>query len=54
MCYHKECEDLAQKVVEGNPKVVIVSLLTLNHLSSGLCNHDNIVSGVQLDWRETA
>jgi len=54
MHHHKEYEDLAQEVVEGNPKVVIVSLLTLNHLSSELCNYDNIVSGVQLDWRRTS
>ena len=38
-------------MVKGNLKVVIVSLLTLNYLSSGLCNYNNIVFGVQLDWR---
>jgi len=33
MCHHKECEDLVWEVIKDNPKVVIVSLLFLNHLS---------------------
>jgi len=33
MCHYKEYEDLAREVVEDNPKVVIVSLLSINYLS---------------------
>jgi len=41
--------DLAQEEVEGTSKVVIVSFLYFIPWVSGLCNHFNIVSGVQLD-----
>ena len=41
--------DLAREEVEGTSKVVIVSFLYFISWVSGLCNHFNIVSGVQLD-----
>jgi len=41
--------DLAQEEVKGTSKVVIVSFLYFIPSVSGLCNHFNIVSGVQLD-----
>jgi len=43
--------DLAWEEAEGISKVVIVSFLYLIHWVSGLCNHFNIVSSVQLDER---
>jgi len=33
MHYYKEYENLAWEMVKGNPKVVIVFLLSFNHLS---------------------
>ena len=44
--------DLAWEEVEGISKVVIVSFLYSIPWVSELCNHFNIVSGVQLDRRE--
>ena len=41
--------DLAWEEVEETSKVVIVSFLYFIPWVSGLCNHFNIVSGVQLD-----
>jgi len=41
--------DLAWEEVEGTSKVVIVSFLYFIPWVSGLCNHFNIVSGVQLN-----
>jgi len=41
--------DLAREEVEGTSKVVIVSFLYFIPWVSGLCNHFNIVSGVQLN-----
>jgi len=55
MHYHKDTSslgigtDLAQEEVEGTSKVVIVSFLYFIPWVSGLCNHFNIVSSVQLD-----
>ena len=44
--------DLAWEEVEGISKVVIVSFLYFIPWVSELCNHFNIVSGVQLNRRE--
>ena len=41
--------DLAQEELEGTSKVVIVFFLYFIPWVSGLCNHFNIVSSVQLD-----
>jgi len=46
--------DLAWEEVEGTLKVVIVSFLYFIPWVSGLCNHFNIVSGVQLDKEGTS
>jgi len=43
--------DLAQEEAKGTSKVVIVSFLYFIHWVSGLCNHFNIVSSVQLEKR---
>jgi len=44
--------DLVREETKGTSKVVIVSFLYFIPWVSGLCNHFNIVSGVQLDRRE--
>jgi len=44
--------DLARERLEGTSKVVIVSFLYFIPWVSGLCNHFNIVSSVQLDRKE--
>ena len=55
ICHHKDALllgiriDLAWEEVEGISKVVTVSFLYFIPWVSGLCNHFNIVSGVQLD-----
>jgi len=46
--------DLAREEVEGISKVVIVSFLYFIPRVSGLCNHFNIVSSMQLDRRGTS
>jgi len=57
-CYHKNASllgigmDLAQEEIEGISKVVIVFFLYFIPWVSGLCNHFNIVSSVQLDKEE--
>jgi len=54
MCHHKDTSsvgiwmDLAWEETEGTSKVVIVSFLYFIPWVSGLCNHFNIVSSVQL------
>jgi len=59
-CHHKDTSslgigvDLAQEELEGTSKVVIVFFLYFIPWASGLCNHFNIVSGVQLDRRGTS
>jgi len=60
MHHHKDTSslgigtDLVQEEAEGTSKVVIVSFLYFIPWVSGLCNHFNIVSGVQLDRRGTS
>ena len=44
--------DLAQEELEGTSKVVIVFFLYFIPWVSGLCNHFNIVSSVQLEEKE--
>ena len=57
ICHHKDALllgiriDLAWEEVEGISKVVTVSFLYFIPWVSGLCNHFNIVSGVQLEKR---
>jgi len=54
MCHYKDVSslgigaDLVWEELEGISKVVIVSFLCFILWVSGLCNHFNIVSGVQL------
>jgi len=59
-CHHKNTlsvgiwMDLAWEEAKGTSKVVIVSFLYFIPWVLGLCNHFNIVSGVQLDRRRTS
>jgi len=59
-CHHKDMlslgirADLVQEELEGTSKVVIVSFLYFIPWVLGLCNHFNIVSGVQLERRGTS
>jgi len=56
-CHHKDASsvriwmDLAWEETEGASKIVIVSFLYFISWVSGLCNHFNIVSSVQLGKR---